>query len=290
MQIRLIKREDAEYPANLRNIHKPPPELYVNGTILPQDEAAVALVGTRRPTHYGMQTCERLAYDLAIRGITVISGMAIGIDTAAHRGALRAGGRTIAILGSGHNNIYPQQNIGLYRQIAKNGAVISEFPNDAIPDRWHFPRRNRIISGMSLGVVIVEAPRKSGALITADFALEQGREVFSLPGKINSLVSEGTHGLIKDGAKLVEGVDDIIEELKEPLNRFFKEEKKENRLELPLNTEEEKIFKLLTDEPRYIDLIARESGLPVHIASGFLTQLTVKRLIKELPGKTFVRR
>jgi len=290
MQIRLIKREDTEYPANLRNIHKPPPELYVNGTILPQDEAAVALVGTRRPTHYGMQTCERLAYDLAIRGITVISGMAIGIDTAAHRGALRAGGRTIAILGSGHNNIYPQQNIGLYRQIAKNGAVISEFPNDAIPDRWHFPRRNRIISGMSLGVVIVEAPRKSGALITADFALEQGREVFSLPGKINSLVSEGTHGLIKDGAKLVEGVDDIIEELKEPLNRFFKEEKKENRLELPLNTEEEKIFKLLTDEPRYIDLIARESGLPVHIASGFLTQLTVKRLIKELPGKTFVRR
>jgi len=288
MKIRVIKREDAEYPANLRNIHKPPPELYVNGRILPQDEAAIALVGTRRPTHYGVQTCERLAYDLAIRGITVISGMAIGIDTAAHRGALKAQGRTIAILGSGHNNIYPEQNIGLYRQIAENGAVISEFENDALPDRWHFPSRNRIISGMSLGVVIVEAPRKSGALITANFALEQGREVFSLPGKINSHTSEGTHGLIKDGAKLVEGVDDIIEELGLQLRRSVGGNAEQKQAKLPLTADEEKIFKLLTDEPRHIDKIAQDTDLPIGTVSSTLINLTIKRIIKELPGKHFV--
>ena len=288
MQIRVIKREDAEYPANLRNIHKPPPELYANGAILPQDEAAVALVGTRRPTHYGVQACERLAYDLATRGITVISGMAIGIDTAAHRGAIRAGGRTIAVLGSGHNNIYPQENIGLYRQIIKNGAVISEFPNDATPDRWHFPSRNRIISGMSLGVVIVEAPRKSGALITADFALEQGREVFSLPGKINSHTTEGTHRLIKEGAKLVEGVDDIIEELRLQLRGSVGEKAGQSQPELLLTADEEKIFKLLTDEPRHIDKIAQETDLPIGTVSSTLVNLTIKRIIKELPGKHFV--
>lgn len=288
MKIRAIKQGDAEYPANLRNIYKPPPILYVNGTILPQDEAAVALVGTRRPTHYGMQTCERLAYELALRGITIVSGMAIGIDTAGHRGALRAGGRTIAVLGSGHHNIYPRRNIGLYKEITEHGAVISEFPNEAPPDRWHFPQRNRIISGLSLGVVVVEAPKKSGALITADFALEQGRDVFALPGKVNSLASEGTHRLIKEGAKLVEGPEDIIEELEVHLEKFLKGKSARERVKIPLTEEEEKIFKLLTDEPRYIDAIAEESGLPVRSVSNALVNLTIKRVIKELPGKNFI--
>jgi len=224
MKISIIKHGDKGYPANLAQIHNPPAALYVNGELLKQDEAAVALVGTRRATYYGMQVCQKLAYELALQGITIVSGMALGIDTAAHKGALKAGGRTIAVLGSGHANIYPRQNINLYKEIAKSGAVVSEFPNATRPDKWHFPRRNRIISGLSLGVVVVEAPKKSGALITADFALEQGREVFALPGKISSMTSEGTNHLIKEGAKLVEDVDDIIEELKVHLANAIKKE------------------------------------------------------------------
>jgi len=226
MIIRAIKQGELGYPVSLKTIHNAPKALYVNGTILPQDEGAIAIVGTRRPTKYGIETCQRLAYDLAVRGITVISGMALGIDTAAHAGALKAGGRTIAVLGSGHHNIYPAGNIGLYGEIARGGAVISEFTNNTPPEKWRFPCRNRIISGLSLGVVVVEAPRKSGALITADFALEQGKEVFALPGEVSSPSSEGTHFLIKEGAKLVETVDDIIDELGLKLKRHLELRKK----------------------------------------------------------------
>jgi len=288
MKIRVIKRGDAEYPGNLANISKPPPMLYVNGALLPQDEAAVALVGTRRPTHYGMQACKRLAYDLAIRGITIVSGMAIGVDTASHRGALEAGGRTIAVLGSGHNNIYPRSNIGLYTEITKQGAVVSEFSGNTPPDKWHFPMRNRIISGLSLGVVVIEAPRKSGALITADFALEQGREVFALPGKASSLTSEGAHRLIKEGAKLVEGADDIIEEIEVHLKKFLRKETEQKQIKIALNENEKRVFELLTDESKHIDRITEESGLPTNTALSSLVHLTIKRLAKELPGKRFV--
>jgi DNA processing protein len=288
MQISTIKRDDAGYPKNLKTIYDPPAVLYVKGELIPQDEAAVALVGTRRATYYGMQAGEKLAYDLALRGITIVSGMALGIDTAAHRGALRAQGRTIAVLGSGHGNIYPRRNKALYEEIAQNGAVVTEFPHMTEPFAWNFPQRNRVISGLSLGVVVVEAPKKSGALITADFALEQGREVFALPGKVSSLTSEGTHRLIKQGAKLVEGADDIIEELEVRLQNFLKRVSAPRQGALPLNGDEEKIFTLLGDEPQHIDAIAHACGLPPQTVLGSLTQLTIKRVIKELPGKNFV--
>ena len=288
MKIRAIGPGDAEYPVNIRDIYDPPAILYVKGEMLPQDEVAVALVGTRRPTHYGIQACRKLAYDLAMRGITIVSGMAVGIDTEAHRGALAAGGRTIAVLGSGHNNIYPRQNIGLYAEITGRGAVISEFPNATAPFKWNFPRRNRIISGLSLGVVVVEAPKKSGALITVDFALEQGRDVFALPGRAGSLTSEGTHRIIKEGARLVENADDIIEEIGPRLGRLQGSVGAELRPGPGLSAQEERVFKLLTDEPRNVDTLLEESGLSASVILSSLTQLTVKRLAQELPGKRFV--
>ena len=211
--IRKITIDDTEYPKNLRNIYNPPKALYSNGTLVEGDEMAVALVGSRRATMYGLQTCENLAYELSLRGVTIVSGMARGVDSAAHRGALRAKGRTIAVMGSGHGHIYPPENEKLYGEIAKTGAVVTEYEEDVEPLPYNFPQRNRIISGLSLGVVIVEAARNSGALITADLAAEQGREGFAVPGKVSSMTSSGTNDLIKDGAKLVQSVDDIMEEL-----------------------------------------------------------------------------
>ncbi len=288
MKIIIITPKGPEYPLNLKDIYDPPAALYVNGTLLPQDEAAVAIVGTRRPTYYGLQASEKLSYELASRGITIVSGMARGIDTAAHKGALKAGGRTIAVLGSGHGNIYPSENKGLYKEIAQHGAVISEFPDDTPPDRRNFPRRNRIISGLSLGVVVVEAPKKSGALITADFALEQGRDVFAMPGKAGSVTSEGTHRLIREGAKLAENAYDIIEEIEGRLAKFLKKETVPQYRNPLLTKEEENIFKFLTDEPKHIDTIKEESGLPVSIVTSSLVRLAVRRLAKELPGKRFM--
>ena len=211
--IRKITVDDAEYPKNLKTLHRPPQALYVNGSFKEEDDFAVAIVGSRRASRYGIEMGERLGYDLALRGVTVVSGMARGIDSAAHRGALKANGRTIAVMGSGHGHIYPPENKDLYRKIAESGAVISEFENDVSPLPQNFPIRNRIISGLSLGIVVVEAAKNSGALITVDFALEQGREVFAVPGKISSVTSEGAHELIKDGAKLVQSAEDIMEEL-----------------------------------------------------------------------------
>lgn len=213
---RTLSLLDKDYPANLKYIYDPPSILYIKGNILPEDTIAVAVVGSRRATYYGLKNAENLGFQLAAGGITIISGLARGVDSAAHRGALKARGRTIAVLGSGLNKIYPRENEELVEEIAQNGAVISEFALDTPPLRQNFPRRNRIISGLSLGVVVVEAAKRSGALITANFALEQGREVFALPGKIDSFTSKGTHDLIKQGAKLVESIEDIIEEL-EPL-------------------------------------------------------------------------
>lgn len=211
--IKKISINDAEYPGILKKIHSPPKVLYINGSFKEEDDFAVAIVGSRRASRYGIEMSEKLGYDLALRGITVVSGMARGIDSAAHRGALKANGRTIAVMGSGHGHIYPAENKDLYKKIAESGAVISEFEDDVSPLPRNFPIRNRIISGLTLGIVVVEAAKNSGALITADFAIEQGREVFSVPGKISSLTSEGTHELIKDGAKLVASAEDIMEEL-----------------------------------------------------------------------------
>jgi len=220
--MKTLHLQDKDYPTNLKYIYQPPATIYLEGSIIPQDQIAIAIVGSRRATDYGLNNAERLGFELAARGIAVISGLARGVDSAAHRGALKAKGRTIAVLGSGLNRLYPPENKNLAREIARSGALISEFTPDTPPERQNFPRRNRIISGLSLGVVIVEAAKRSGALITAGFALEQGREVFALPGKIDSFTSGGTHDLIKQGAKLIESVEDIIEEL-EPLRNLTKE-------------------------------------------------------------------
>ncbi|MFH1784401.1 MAG: DNA-processing protein DprA [bacterium] len=211
--IRILTIKDKDYPANLRFTFTPPKMLYVKGDLSDFDSVAIAVVGSRTPTAYGIKVTRELVGELSRNGVTVISGLARGIDTCAHKAALDAGGRTIAILGSGHYNIYPPENRALAEAICNSGAVISEFPLQAGPRRENFPRRNRLISGLSLGTIVVEAKQKSGSLITASFALEQGREVFAVPGNIYSKCSEGTNQLIKQGAKLVETIDDIIEEI-----------------------------------------------------------------------------
>ena len=212
--VTLVTLEDAEYPKRLREIYDPPPVLYVRGAVSSLNDVAVAVVGSRRASRDGVKTAERLSYDLAACGITVISGLARGIDGAAHRGALKAQGRTLAVLGCGLARVYPPEHARLAGEIAERGAVISEYPMRTAPLAQNFPRRNRLISGLSLGVVIVEAAQKSGALITADCALEQGREVFAVPGPITRVTSEGTHALLKQGARLVTSVEDILEELR----------------------------------------------------------------------------
>ena len=211
--VNTLSIEDEGYPECLKHIYDPPQTLFVKGGFLKQDSLAVAIVGTRHPTVYGRDAAQRIAVECAAEGLTVVSGLARGIDTAAHKGALKAGGRTIAVLGSGILNIYPKQNQQLAEEIAENGAVITEFPVNAKPLPINFPQRNRIISGLSLAVVVVEAAARSGSLITAHCALEQGREVFALPGLARSVTSQGTHQLLKEGARLVETAQDILEEL-----------------------------------------------------------------------------
>ncbi|MCK4649099.1 DNA-processing protein DprA, partial [bacterium] len=256
-----------------------------------EDKNAIAIVGSRRATTYGRLTAQRLSAQLAAQGITIISGMARGIDSEAHKGALAVGGRTIAVLGCGIDVVYPPENRALEERIASSGAVITEFPFGTRPFAGNFPKRNRIISGLSIGVIIVEAAQRSGALITARLALEQGREVFAVPGSTTSPYSKGTHNLIKEGAKLVEDIDDILEELK-PLIEIAKEKGKENQdfLRPILSKEEEIIYNLVTQEPKHIDIFIQESKLPAQRAIAILTNLQIKGLIKELSGKNFIRK
>lgn len=289
--IKVITIEDSCYPAPLSKIFDPPLVLYVKGEFLSKDLAAVAIVGSRRPSIYGRMTAEKLGRELGARGLTIVSGMARGIDSAAHRGALSGGGRTIAVLGSGLGVIYPKENEILADEIAKNGAVISEFPMLTSPERGNFPRRNRIISGLSLGVVVVEAARRSGALITVDCALEQGKEVFAVPGRIDSPISWGTNNLIQQGAKIATTTDSIIEEL-EPLLRNLAPEEigkpEPEKLAPSLESDERKLYELLSDA-KDIDTIIAETGFPVNKVSSMLIKLQIKKLIKEFPGKVFVR-
>lgn len=291
-QVKVAVVGGSSYPESLANIFDPPLILYIKGKLLPRDGMAVAIVGSRRSSVYGRMTAEKLGRELAARGLTVVSGMARGIDSAAHKGALSSAGRTVAVLGSGLDVVYPPENKGLMEKISRKGAVISEFPMATPPERGNFPRRNRIISGLSLGVVVVEAAQRSGALITVDCALEQGREVFALPGKVDSLTSGGTNRLIQQGAKLVTASEDIIEEL-EPIwgNLSLKKEtKSKNKSPLPsLKEEEKKIYTLLSDEPQHIDFLIRQSGFPAGRVSSILLMLQMKRLIKEVPGKMFVK-
>jgi DNA processing protein len=299
--IRKITIDGPEYPNRLKNIHKPPAQLYINGTLEPRDEMAVALVGSRRASIYGLEMAEKLGYELALRGVTVVSGMAIGIDTAAHRGAIKAKGRTIAVMGSGHGDIYPPQNKKLYDQIAASGAVITEYADEEKPLSFHFPQRNRIISGLSLGVVVVEATKDSGALITANLAAEQGREVFAVPGKISSTTSSGTNSLIRDGAKLIQSVDDIIGELSlRELKEVSPDEKEaldgkvrrmtKGYIYNSLTDDERRIYKTLSDEPMHIDDVIDKAGLDSSKASRILLDLQLKKLIQEVPGKQYLRK
>lgn len=290
--IKVIDREDSGYPGLLKQIYDAPFLLYLEGGLLP-GEACVSLVGSRKTTAYGREIAYNLAAGLAARGITVVSGMARGIDTRVHRGALEKG-RTVAVLGSGLDVVYPRENRDLKENINQQGAVVSEFPLGTEPLSYNFPRRNRIISGMSLGTVVVEAPVKSGALITADFALEQGREVFAVPGSIRSPYSRGCHKLIKEGARLVEGLEDILDELdiflegaKEDGNNPVS---KENDTGTDNSPEEETVLLAVPFEAVHMDKIIEKTGFSVSRAGNALLNLELKGLITQLPGKYFMRR
>jgi DNA processing protein len=284
--IALLTLEDARYPANLRAIPDPPFLLYMEGEIQPEDQRAVAIVGTRQATPYGRQVTEKLSRELAERGVTVVSGMARGIDTAGHWGALRGEGRTLAVLGCGIDVVYPPENRALREAISKRGALLTEFPVGSAPIPGNFPQRNRIISGLALGVVIVEATADSGSLITAAAALEQGREVFAVPGNITSPRSQGANRLLKQGAKLVERVEDILEDLAPQLGGIPPARRRTQET-LPLTETEARLCALLTTESRHIDWILTESRLLPQEVSALLLQLELKGAVRQLPGKWY---
>lgn len=286
--IQVFSEEDPGYFSLLKEIHSPPILIYAEGD--PGKEAKMlAVVGSRKSTLYGKEIALKLSAELASLGITVVSGMALGIDTWAHNGALDAGGRTIAVLGSGVDICYPKGNYKLKKKISEQGAVISEFPLGTTPVPQNFPRRNRIISGMTLGTIVVEAMERSGALITADFALEQGREVFAVPGNINSPYSRGCNRLIKQGAKLVESIEDVLEELELLINRSGTEPKQQQMQIYDIGDEEEKVLSLVPYQPSHADEIIRQSELPASKLNGILLNLELKGLVRQLPGKYFIR-
>jgi DNA processing protein len=287
---RITTLADPDYPRLLREIPDPPPFLYVfghlNGSI-----RNIAVVGSRNATRYGISTTRRLCHDLAKLKMTIASGMAVGIDSAAHEGALMGKGRTIAVLGSGLERVYPKQNRKLFHQIAQNGAVISEFPLKTEPDAHNFPRRNRIISGMSLGTVVVEATKRSGSLITARLAAEQNRDVFAVPGSIQSFKSTGTHTLIKQGAKLVEHTQDIMDELSHMITTpVGKDTSADNKIKgiSRLSPDERLVFESLEPYPVHIDDIARKLSIEAGKLSSILLQLELKGIAQQAPGKFFL--
>ncbi len=282
--IRIIRYDDPLYPPFLKELNDSPLLFYAMGDIKEEDRFSIAVVGPRRPTEYGMRVTDIIAGELGRAGLTVVSGMARGIDTVAHKAALRSGGRSIAVLGSGLDVPYPPENASLMGRISDSGAVISEYPLGTRPEKENFPRRNRLISGLSLGVLVVEAPADSGALITARYALEQGREVFAVPGMVTSTASRGTNSLIKQGARLVERASDILEELAPQLKGFLKEDR---RINVALSAEEELVAGRLSPEPRHIDELIRECGMPTQRMLAVLTSLELKGLVRQAGGKRF---
>jgi len=302
MGAKIISLTDNEYPELLKNIANPPVLLYVKGRLEKEDMQAIAVVGSRFATSYGLQQAERLSCSLAQKGITIVSGLANGIDSAAHRATIKAGGRTLAILGSGLDVIYPPKNTPLYFDIAANGAVISEFQLGTSPERGNFPRRNRLISGLSLGTIVVEAAAKSGSLITASCALEQGREVFAVPGSVNAPTSKGTNKLLKQGARLVEDADDIISELSVVLSGvlsgFTKDKSSISRDSVAepvkpvkprpqLTSDEEALLSVLAYEPRHVDAIAAEVKFSTAQLLSLLLALELKGLVHQDSGMQF---
>ncbi len=282
----IVTQDSSEYPRLLREIHDPPTVLYVWGKLSERDQHGIGVVGSRRTSHYGLECAKRLSYQVAYSGLTVVSGLARGIDTAAHQGALAAKGRTIAVLGTGLMHLYPAENRALAEKIAVSGAVVSEFPMETTPDRQTFPMRNRIISGWGFGLLVIEAGVNSGALISASQAAEQGRSLYAVPGQIDRPTSHGTNRLIQQGAKLVMSVDDILEDLQ----TFFPTPPTLERSRPPdLPENMQKVYEAISSDSTSIDEIIDRSGLPAGTATAALLQLEMKRLVKQLPGKFFVR-
>lgn len=283
---RVITYSDPDYPAPLRDINDPPCFLYAKGAGYDLNSPAVAIVGTRHPTHYGLKMSEVLARDLSSMGVTVVSGMARGCDTAAHRGSLKSGGATVAVLGTGIDVPYPRENARLYEEIIEKGLVISEQPVSTPPAPYNFPKRNRLISGLCSGVVVVEAPTRSGALMTARLALEYNREVMAVPGQATSYRSAGTNRLLKDGAFLVETAEDVMAALSLV---YAPPEKTGERVTPELTEDELLLWKSLGEAPVHIDAIAQSAGVTVMKASATLMEMELKGLVRQEPGKRFIR-
>ncbi len=287
----MLSPADAAYPALLAVIPSPP-ELAVLGRVEPEDALAIAIVGARNATAYGLQVAEHLAFDLAARGVTIVSGLARGIDTAAHRGALGAGGRTIAVLGCGIDVVYPPENHTLMTDISDHGAVLSQFPPGTPPLAYNFPARNRTLAGLALGVVVVEATDRSGALITAGFAGDLGREVFAVPGRITAETSRGPHRLILEGAKLVRDWTDVVQELPDQWRRALRTPAvgSDHRRERPgADTEEGRVLRLLSaDEPRHIDALIADGGTTPARTAAALVTLELRGLVRQLEGQRWI--
>ena len=323
-QCHIVTLNDESYPPLLKQISDPPVLLYIAGQLLIVDTLSVAIVGSRSPTEYGKTISQQLSHQLAARGITVVSGFARGIDTCAHRGALEAGGRTVAVFGCGLSIMYPETNQALAAEIIKSGALVSEFPMTMPPRGANFPRRNRVISGLTLGTLVVEASDRSGSLITARHAAEQGREVFAVPGQIFSNVSQGTHSLINQGATLINSVDDILDALPQDYTGILRQEpatrqptprrdlgsKRSDRTihpqsteakstptsqsntqaELNLTPDEQAVLSTMEGSSVHIDQIARDTQLPIGKVSSLLVMLELKGIVQQLPGKQFVKK
>jgi len=286
----VITQESPSYPKSLREIHAPPIVLYLWGELNERDHHAIGIIGARRTTHYGTESAKKLAYQLAYAGLTVISGLARGIDTAAHQGALAAKGRTIAVIGSGLSKLYPPENRGLAEKIRDgNGAIVSEFSMEIEPDRQTFPMRNRIIAGWSHGILVVEAGLNSGALITASQAVEQGRSVYAVPGHINAPSALGSNRLIQQGAKLVMDASDILDDLQILLPETKPSPEAAARPLPPLSEDERRVYEAINSTETPIDQISAKCDLPSAIVSSTLLRLELKRLVKQLPGKYFVK-
>ncbi|MCH7517700.1 MAG: DNA-protecting protein DprA [Candidatus Dadabacteria bacterium] len=288
--IKLLPLNDPDFPDSLSHTYNPPPYLYMYGEILPQDKLSIAIVGSRMPDQYGRLMAESLSGELTSLGVTIVSGMARGIDSIAQSEALKRGGRTIGVLGCGLDIVYPPENVKLNKKVSQNGAILSEFPLGTPPLAQNFPRRNRIISGLSLGVVVVQASEKSGSLISASFALDQNREVFAVPGNVGEKLSRGTNWLIKRGAKLVETVDDIISEVEALRNLNREDSPDEDRIEKivsSLTQNQKEVFLVLKRDPLHIDEIIRLTGIePSNLLSILLT-LELNDYVAQLPGKHF---
>ena len=297
--IRVMTIDDTDYPTPLRKVTDAPPVLYIRGSLLEADQLALAVVGTRRATAYGKATTHAIVTALASQGITIVSGLAYGIDTVSHQAALAAGGRTIAVMPCGLDMVYPPENKALAQQIIEHGALISENPLGEAAERIHFAPRNRIISGLSVGVLVIEAGEKSGALITADLALDQGRDVFAVPGNIQSQASQGTNRLIQNGAKVVLSAEDVLDEMKitpsvtRPLPRPIPVTSTVTATRPTTVTVEDAteaaILRLLNDEPKHMDDLARAANLPIGKVTAALSTLTLKGLIQEIGVREYVR-